>query len=324
MRIVIIDDDPVNRLILKNQFEAEHHEVTTASDGEQGCILAESVQPHLCVVDWVLPQMNGLDVVRHLRNTPSTSRCYIVMLTAKSKTSDLVQALDIGADDFMSKPICKSELSARLRAAARLISLQTDLDEKIEETTKLNHDLRQMNEQLRQLATTDSLTGLANRRSLLESVEQMWSAWLRYRRPLSLAMIDIDHFKQINDTHGHDIGDKVIQHITQLLSEGIRSEDMLGRYGGEEFALALPFQDSSEAAIGLRRMMANIRETPFVYQGLTLPVTVSMGVAAAAPSMQSYMDLFRASDEALYQAKRAGRDQVVQAQSPAYIPSKAV
>ncbi|HWP34446.1 MAG TPA: diguanylate cyclase [Thermodesulfobacteriota bacterium] len=301
--LVVDDSSAVRRRaaeVLREQGLFER--VDEAGDGAEA--LARLAQPppvDLVLCDAVMPTLDGLGFVEAVRARPEWADLPIIIMSGLDDPVDTARLLDAGANDFVRKPFDPRVLVARVRVQLKLRALQMEL--------------RLTNERLEALATTDSLTGLLNRRAFLERVEQEWDRASRYGRPLAFVMVDLDRFKAINDTYGHQIGDAVLRTAATRLARGVRaSSDLVGRYGGEEFALFLPETTLAGALLAAERFRGIIAAAPFpVGEGIPpIAVTASFGVSAAPhPKIASVADLIAAADRALYRAKAAGRNRVV-------------
>lgn len=302
MNILIAEDDAPSRLMLQSLLSKWGYTVTVAADGDEAWrILCEPVHPRLVILDWLMPGIEGPEIVRRLRVKEDGNPHYVIIMTSGTSENSLALALDAGADDFIAKPFNHAELRARVNVGCRITHLHEALTEKL-------HKLESAAETISRLARTDELTGLHNRRSFNESFALALSSARRHGHPLSLISTDLDHFKRVNDTFGHGIGDMVLKEFSGLLKELVRVEDIASRWGGEEFIILLP-NTSSEAAA---TMAERIRST-FEQQSSSaspLVVTASFGVA----QLQNGDDedaLIRRVDTALYTAKREGRNRVV-------------
>ena len=314
-RILIIDDDPSVRLVIKNSLQLMGHEVTVASDGEEGLMKAHSERPHLIICDWMMPVINGLEVCRQVKSDPELLLAFFILLTIRGDIKDRVEGLDTGADEYLPKPIDMSELRARVGAGLRLQRLTQELSETNQALRQVNQQLTARTELLESLSLTDQLTGVLNRRAMDQALPHMLrqvgnrDANTRYRY-LCLFLLDVDHFKRINDTYGHTVGDCVLQAIAARLQSSSRPSSLLYRYGGEEFVcitLGLSMQAALEYGESLRGCVAN---APFkISDDLVLSITISIGGAiASAVNLVDSKELLHQADQALYKAKHEGRN----------------
>jgi two-component system, cell cycle response regulator len=262
------------------------YRVISAADGEHALQLAREQEPDLLLVDVTMPGRDGYDVCRAIQAEAATPPP-VIFLTAHTHTDARVAGLDAGAVDYIVKPFANEELVARVRAALR---------------TKAVHD------GLADRAARDGLTGLFNRRELDSRAAQAVALAARHGRPLSCLLLDIDHFKQVNDTHGHAAGDTVLLEAAQRIRNGCRISDIVGRYGGEEFVVLLPETDGSAAVEAADKLRALLADTPVTAGATSIPIRASIGVAAWSAAMRSPSALYAAADEALYRAKDLGRD----------------
>jgi two-component system cell cycle response regulator len=294
MRILIAEDETIQRRLLESLLTGWGHEVTVATNGSQAwAMLQGENRPDLTILDWMMPGMDGLRVCAELRKDSSQTYVYIVLLTARNRKQDLLQALDAGADDYLVKPFDAQELKARLKAGKRILDLQ-------EQLVSANRNLQFQ-------ATHDSLTGLLNRRAIVGILQEELARAQRERESVSIILVDIDHFKKINDTQGHPAGDAGLCRVSRIMKSSVRSYDSVGRYGGEEFLIVLPGCSSDLAtkrAEQFRLMLSEPSSDPSENQ-----ITVSMGVAVGNGPIKMEELLSRA-DDALYQAKRNGRNRI--------------
>ena len=296
--ILIVDDHPDNIEVLKVRLDALGYRTVTASDGETALRMVAEYPPDLILLDVMMPRMDGNEVARRIKADKSLPFIPIIMQTALDTTQSKVTGLDSGADDYITKPINYAELQARMSASLRIKVLQDKLAEK--------------NVQLAELAVTDALTGVFNRRHLDETLDEMFEHSLRLHESLSLVMFDIDHFKNVNDTHGHQAGDVVLSQFAQLLKGAARDIDRIGRYGGEEFMVLLPGTVLDAGVTFAERVRQEVEAHQFEYDGGALTCTVSAGVASwPYPRVQSRLLLIKAADDALYVAKSIGRNRVI-------------
>ncbi|MFT7373896.1 MAG: two-component system cell cycle response regulator [Oleiphilaceae bacterium] len=299
MKILIAEDDPTSRIILVAIVTEWGYEPFSVEDGVQALsVLKTDDAPRLLLLDWEMPEINGLTLCKKIREKDTSDPPYIILLTGRSDTEDIVTGLKIGANDYISKPFENAELKARLQVGERMLELQDELN--------------RAKEAMAIQANYDELTELMNRRAVMNAMSNEIARSKRNLQPLYICMCDIDHFKNINDTHGHIVGDAVLKEVAQRLNNSLRPYDLCGRYGGEEFLIILNskgnhVQDLFER---IRRAIAN---TPFFYEDTILNVTISAGVTLYAPSTdeRNSTQLLTDADIALYEAKNAGRNRIV-------------
>jgi diguanylate cyclase (GGDEF)-like protein len=293
-KILLVDDDPAMLRLLAKWLEAEGYEVLRASDGRTAKELIETAQPSILVTDWEMPQADGLELVQWVRSQNFGHYIYTIFLTVRTTSADMLSGLEAGADDFLKKPVDRDELTARMRAGSRFMELE---------------------HRLSALANTDAMTGLATRRTLFDDFGREWRRAQRYSTPLSCVMLDIDFFKRVNDTYGHQAGDSVLRRIGALLAESVRASDVVGRYGGEEFCVVLPETTETQAVAWADRLRRRIAEQRFTLGGEVVSITASFGVAERLADTATAEQLVDMADQALVVAKRSGRDRVVTYQS---------
>lgn len=271
------------------------YEVVLAEHGAQAWdILAQPDPPPMAILDWVMPHMTGPEVCRKVRETRREPYTYILLLTSKNTKGETVEGLEAGADDYIVKPFDQHELQVRLRVGKRIVDLQMDL--------------LAAREELRDRANKDLLTMLPNRSAIQTALDQELARCHRDNRTVGVILLDIDHFKKINDTHGHFAGDAVLRETAARLRGNMRTYDQVGRYGGEEFLVVLPNCDLSQAAHQAERLRQRLHATTMMVEGAEIPVSASFGVTVSDGLERSLDDLVRVADEALYQAKGAGRN----------------
>jgi diguanylate cyclase (GGDEF)-like protein len=254
--------------------------------------------------------MDGLVLCKLLRVSEWGQNIYIIMLTGADQEAELVEAFGAGLDDFLNKPVNMVALRARLKAAWRFVRLREAWEQDHERLSKLAAELALSNRRLQHASMTDPLTDLSNRRAGLVALSQAWSASVRHAQPLTLISLDIDHFKSINDIHGHPAGDAVLQDLGRNLRKMSRQEDAVCRWGGEEFLIISPNVDGAHGVLAAQRLRKHIAATPIVFGDKSLQVTASFGVASWRPDMNSAELLLKYADEALYYAKETGRNRV--------------
>jgi two-component system cell cycle response regulator len=296
MRILIADDDPVSCRLLEATLVRLGHEVVSVSNGTDAMTALLSPNgPRFAILDWMMPGADGLTVCRAMRKRPAPY-VYVVLLTARNRREDRVAGLDAEADDFLTKPFDAVELRARLRCGERVIDLQ--------------EDLLQAQEALRFEATYDRLTGLSRREVVLDQLDREVARAKREGKSLAVLMIDLDHFKQVNDTHGHPAGDAVLRQTADRLRKVVRDYDFIGRYGGEEFLLVLPGCNVAIAQQVAERARAAIALEPIIVGDIRVRMTISLGLAWTSNAHEDASTLLQTADDALYRAKAQGRNRV--------------
>jgi diguanylate cyclase (GGDEF)-like protein len=295
MRVLIAEDNGVSRLILRSHLRKWGYEVVEAVDGDAAwAVLSQPDAPRLAILDWMMPGMDGIEVCRKVREAGREPYVYVILLTGRESREDVVTGLDAGADDYVTKPFDAQELRVRVRAGERICKLQTEL---LAARDVLQHR-----------ATHDHLTDAWNRAAILDFLERERKIAMRTLQPLSVAMIDFDHFKKVNDVFGHLGGDEVLREGVRRIRGVVRSTDVLGRYGGEEFLLVLPGCGSEGLLQVAESVRAAIAQSPILSGESAIPASVSIG--GATWDGQSASELLNLADLALYRAKRAGRDRV--------------
>ena len=296
-RIAIVDDDAAIRRLVRLFLKRSGYDIVEFSTGNEGREQLLKIPWDLAILDRRLPDMDGVMLAQELKSRPEFKTRFIIMLTGEDDQADKVEGLDLGADDYVTKPFQYPELLARIRAGKRIVDLQKELLE--------------TNKRLERLSITDGLTNLFNHRKFQDELARAFEESARYSRPLSLAIVDLDFFKKINDTYGHAIGDEVLKAVSRLFQESIRTTDLAARYGGEEFAVMMPETDVHDAVTSAEKIRTLIESTPIRTQSGEVPVTVSIGVAAVPhPNIHAAKELIVAADNALYRAKKGGRNQV--------------
>ncbi|MFT4542149.1 MAG: two-component system cell cycle response regulator [Planctomycetota bacterium] len=309
-RILLIDDDERMLRLLRHHLSREGYEVFTATSSERGLQKALQLTPQLVVTDWMMPGMSGVGLCSTLRKSEAGSRMYILLVTAREDDEQVVEAFQAGADDYIVKPFNPRILLARVRAGHRMIQMRERVEEAERDRLRQVAQLGIMTRRLRAAALTDALTELPNRRYAMDRLRQEWDSSERTGRPLSVVMIDLDHFKRVNDNYGHDAGDIVLRETSRLMRECSRSADVLCRLGGEEFLAINVGCDGEHASVLAERLREAFLEAPISGDSFTIDVTASLGVAQKCPGMSGIDDLLKASDEALYLAKASGRNRV--------------
>ena len=297
MKVLIADDSATSRTMLRSALTRWGYEVVLAENGKEALdILSTDDPPPMAVLDWVMPELTGPEVCRQVRGTLREPYTYILLLTSKNTKGETVEGLEAGADDYVVKPFDQLELQFRLRAGQRIIDLQ--------------RNLMQAREELRERASKDVLTMLPNRSAISQTLENELARCHRDHRTVGIILLDIDHFKKVNDTHGHFAGDAVLRETAVRLRSNMRPYDQVGRYGGEEFLVVLPNCDLEQAANQAERMRYRLHETSMLVDGRELQVSASFGVTISDGSERSPDVFVRVADEALYRAKANGRNRV--------------
>lgn len=311
MRVLVVDDDNSMRTLLKALLTNAGYEVSEATDGQQGFDKALEVQPHIMIVDWLMPGMDGVELTRALRQTKPGRGIYILILTALEAEDRLVEAFDAGVDDFMNKPLKSRVLGARLRAGQRVVTLQQEIERDHEEIRRFAAELAVSNRRLHEAALTDVLTGLPNRRYAVERFLQEWQTSNRSSRPLSCMMVDVDNFKCINDTYGHAVGDRVLKQTAQAIKSCMRIGDVVCRTGGDEFLVISPETDLDSACACAERIRKAVAGLVLSTGQQTFAGSVSIGVATRSPETVDIDALIKLADDGVYQAKQQGRNRIV-------------
>jgi two-component system cell cycle response regulator len=297
MKILIADDEPVSRRLLEGTLKKLGHDVLAVEDGTQAvATLLEPDGPRMAILDWMMPGCDGLAVCREVRKR-AAPYTYIILLTSRDRRSDMVEALDAEVDDFLTKPYDAVELRARLRSGERVLSLQETL---LLAQEKLHHE-----------ATHDRLTGLWNRARILDHLKREARRSEREKAVLAVLMADLDHFKQINDTHGHVTGDAVLHEAGNRMRAVLRDYESIGRYGGEEFLIVLSQADMAIGHQVAERVRSAVGGAPVVHGKTSIDVRVSVGLASTSVGFDPTA-LVNAADSALYRAKQQGRNRVAE------------
>lgn len=298
-----MEDDPIQASATKSILMKVGYEILWAEDGINAIKLVKSEKPDIILLDVILPGMDGYEVCRWLKLDETSKGIPVIMLTVKKDLSDKISGLQIGADDYLPKPYNELELNARIYASLRTKALQDELKVK-------NRQLEDLLDRVNYMAITDALTGLYNRRRFRDVLASEFERARRYGTPFSLVMLDIDHFKKINDTFGHDVGDAVLREVSDVLLKSIREIDTASRYGGEEFMIILPSTDKAHALVVAERMRQQIENHEFSEVGPT--ITVSIGISGMPDAgIENEDRLIRCSDFAMYRAKQLGRNRTI-------------
>jgi diguanylate cyclase (GGDEF)-like protein len=310
IKVLVVDDDTKLRRLLSHLLTNAGYQVIQAEDGEEGLSLALQESPQIVVTDWSMPSMSGLELCRTLRRMESGRHTFVLMLTAREEEERVLDAFNAGADDYVTKPFNPRILLARVQAGRRLIELQQQVEADKIERLKQVGDMGLMTRKLRTAALTDFLTELPNRRYAISRLEQEWAAAERLQRPLSVVLIDIDHFKHVNDDYGHDVGDLVLKSVSDALRARTRRGDVVCRLGGEEFLVINVNSDLTGAWQCAERLRSAVADTVIRAGEFEGRITVSLGVAQRQSGMKGPQSLLKAADAAVYEAKSAGRNTI--------------
>jgi diguanylate cyclase (GGDEF)-like protein len=297
--VLVADDDPISRLLITRFLNLWGYEVVAASDGDQAWqMLQQEDAPPIAILDWMMPGLDGIEICRRIRTSREAGRYrFLILLTARNSRDDVLRGLDAGADDYLTKPVDAAEMKARLMIARRIV----DLQERLMQAVEVN----------RYEATHDALTGFWNRAAMLEFLHGQFARSSRNGISVALVLADVDHFKKVNDEHGHLAGDAVLRELAARLKKIVRPYDWIGRYGGEEFLVVAPDCTMSNAYAVCERLRAAVGDKPILCSGDSVQVTMSFGVATTAETGVGDEDsLLRAADTALYAAKQQGRNRV--------------
>jgi two-component system, cell cycle response regulator len=295
-QVLIAEDDPVSRRVLESLLTKWGYEPIIATNGTDAlAILEKHKSPRLAILDWMMPGIEGVQVCQRLRENTTRPYTYVLLLTARGQKEDLLKGLEMGADDYLTKPFDAKELRARLHVGQRILELQDAL---IATRDTLHFQ-----------ATHDLLTGISNRGVVLDALHRERARQMREGGSLGIVLIDLDHFKWVNDTHGHQVGDAVLQEVARRMATCVRPYDTVGRYGGEEFLIVVPNSDSAGTMTLADRVRKTIESPPIATSAGEIQITASLGVAVNdAPSPVDAQVLLHMADDALYQAKNSGRN----------------
>jgi two-component system cell cycle response regulator len=311
--IIVVEDDSTSRKLLTRYLEKAGYSVQAYPDARAATQAILDLRAGVIIADWNMPGMSGLELVRFVRGMEemkALDSIYFILMTASGEKDRLVEGLLAGADDFLAKPYHREELLARLKAGERIVNLQAELLSRQAELARANLDLEATRRKLEQMASTDMLTGMYNRRALFERFVDAFSVSQRHGRPLSCIMLDVDHFKRVNDTYGHSAGDAVLRTVGQVMCDNIRRHDTCGRLGGEEFCVVCPETPLAGAAHLAERLRQAIAAETVKTGDVTLHITASFGVATRHPADTQLEMILDRADAMLYRAKDSGRNQV--------------
>ena len=300
--VMLAEDNPVSRKLLEKTLIKAGYEVTSAADGREALTIFNKKFFPIVVTDWIMPEMNGIELCRAIRQkTKLAGYVFIIILTGKDTKNDIVEGLSAGADDYLTKPFNKSELIARLNTANRIL--------------KLEQSLLKANQKIKKLSITDTMTGCYNRSYLTERLDHEIKRSMRYKTELAILLCDIDHFKKVNDTYGHQTGDLVLKEFVKCIQGQIRNNvDWIARYGGEEFLIVLPETNLSHACVVAERLRLAISKMSIKTIENKIQITASFGVSGLdsySPDKNINAEtLINTADKYLYQSKKTGRNKV--------------
>jgi len=290
LTILVIEDHPDQRELLAIVLQREGYRVVTAANGLEALERLEVENIQIALSDIMMPKMDGFELIKRIRTNPALKSIYLILITARIQEGDRVRGLDLGADDYITKPFSFSELLARVRVGSRVVHYQQHLEYQTQ---------------------VDSLTGLFNRRAFEKKIHEEFERSKRYHNPLSVLILDIDNFKTINDTYGHHGGDAALVKISETFREKTRQSDFPSRYGGEEFVLVLPETDQENALQVASKIHEAIRSCAFGTTARPFRLTVSIGVSSTSTRFYSdWREMLDDADQALYLAKNTGKDRI--------------
>jgi diguanylate cyclase (GGDEF)-like protein len=296
-KLLVADDSAVYRKLVEQTLWEKQYEVLFAKCGREAIDIFSKQRPSLLITDWMMPDLSGIELCESIRQRFQEAYTYIIILTGMTEKSELVKGLAAGADDYLTKPFDRDELLARVGVGRRVVDLHRQIEAK--------------NRLLEQLALTDALTNLPNRRAIEDWAARQLSGAARYRFSFWIVIADLDHFKNVNDTYGHEAGDIVLRRFAEILKANSRKSDICGRIGGEEFLFSLTHTTQENAKLVINRIRAELEATKFTFDGSDLTVTASFGVTgfegSQAPDLSQ---LISQADAALYSAKRLGRNRI--------------
>jgi len=297
LKILVADDSAVYRKLVEQTLSDDNHKVIFAKNGREALDLYAKHTPALVITDWTMPDIGGLELCKKIRQDFQQHFAHIILLTSNTDKEQVVEGLAGGADDYLTKPFHQGELRARVNVGLRVVELHRQVQAK--------------NRQLEEMALTDPLTGLANRRAMDIWITHQLSAAARHDFPIWVAICDLDHFKKVNDTYGHEAGDMVLKTFAQILKSNTRQSNICGRHGGEEFLNIITHVERDNSVIAFERIRKQMENQKFTFNNQTFSVTTSMGIAGFRGTRPpAFADLLAQADEALYSAKHKGRNRI--------------
>ena len=297
LKILVADDSAVYRKLVEQTLSDDNHKVIFAKNGREALDLYAKHTPALVITDWTMPDIGGLELCKKIRQDFQQHFAHIILLTSNTDKEQVVEGLAGGADDYLTKPFHQGELRARVNVGLRVVELHRQVQAK--------------NRQLEEMALTDPLTGLANRRAIDIWITRQLSAAARHDFPIWVAICDLDHFKKVNDTYGHEAGDMVLKTFAQILKSNTRQSNICGRHGGEEFLNIITHVERDNSVIAFERIRKQMENQKFTFNNQTFSVTTSMGIAGFRGTRPpAFADLLAQADQALYSAKHKGRNRI--------------
>jgi len=297
LTVMVVDDSPFSRKLVEHALAGDSYSLVLAENGREALRLLKERRPAVVVTDWMLPDLSGPELCEQIRRESTDAYTYIILLTSMTEKEDIVKGLSAGADDYLTKPFDRSELLARIGVGRRTVDLHREIEAK--------------NKLLEQMAHTDPLTGLPNRRAIEEWSKRQLRGAARHGYSLWVAHLDLDSFKSVNDSYGHDAGDEVLKRVAEVLNENTRASDICGRVGGDEFLYVVSHVLEKHIYAVVDRLREQISSLKFCFDGKSISVTASIGVCGfQSAELPEFSRLEHQADIALYAAKRAGRNQV--------------
>ena len=315
--ILIVDDNAQNIQLVASHLKEEGYRISFSQTGRDVLNKIENASFDLILLDIMMPEMDGFEICTRVRQHPEYKEVPIIFLTAKIDKDSIVKGFEVGAVDYILKPFHGAELLARIRTHLELKAyrekveeINIQLNKEILKGIRMQEELEEMNRRLYEKATKDALTGLFNRRKMTDLIEYEYDRALRNQLPFSVIITDIDHFKAVNDTHGHDCGDEVLQEVSQILTSMTRKQDQASRWGGEEFLLLLPETDTNGALTLAEKIRTKIEQSSYFCGKAELNITMTFGISCFADG-KTDKTVIKEADIALYEGKNSGRNRCV-------------